>query len=146
VLIFAAVGHNYKSELIMLPSKREVDGELRVFRLDAQSYVRRCLQKIAPSLKNKIFQQDGARSHVAKSTLAYLKKKQIEVLPNWPGYSPDLSPIEYVWKDLQSGIGQHCPLTLEELMSTAKKVWKELDQGVINAHVAHFSSMIREMK
>ena len=147
VLIFAAVGMNYKSPLIVLPSKkRSEEGEVRVFRLDSASYVRRCLQVLAPGLKQKIFQQDGARSHIAGSTLGYLKRKKIEVLPNWPAYSPDLSPIEYVWNDLQTDVGRDCPLTEAELVESAQRRWREMDQAKINRHVAHFWKTVRDMR
>lgn len=42
---------------------------------------------------NSIFQQDGAKPHTARTTMQWLKARNIEILP-WPSLSPDLSPIE----------------------------------------------------
>ena len=53
-----------------------------------------------------IFQQDGARSHTSKYTIADLDTKLPTnadfLLPeDWPPHSPDLNPIDYViWSSL----------------------------------------------
>ena len=44
-------------------------------------------------------QQDNARPHVSKMTTAFLESR-IKTL-KWPAHSPDLSPIENVWKLLK---------------------------------------------
>lgn len=145
IMVWGCVGYNYKSELIIFPSKKDDnDGNLRTFRLDAASYVRRCLSSVAKDLVSgkKIFQQDGARSHAAKSTKAYLSRKRIEWLQDWPPYCPDLNMIEYVWKDLAEAVGAMCPLNAEELVRCAKKAWEEMPQEKINRHCAHFAHML----
>lgn len=47
--------------------------------------------------------QDGAPFHGSKRTKNYLDEKDIDVL-EWPGYSPDLNPIENVWAWLKNEI------------------------------------------
>ena len=47
-----------------------------------------------------VFQQDGAPSHRAKSTTAWLNRNHLEVFPH-PANSPDLSPIEPLWHQLK---------------------------------------------
>lgn len=147
IMVFACVGRNYKSPLIIFPSKKRTeDGELLPFRLDAKSYVRRCLTPIAADLatKKKVFQQDGARSHASKVTTAYLKRKCLEWLEDWPPYSADWNAIERVWHELISRVGMMCPLTQEELIEAAKKAWDEIPQAVINQHCKHFTKQMEE--
>jgi hypothetical protein len=40
---------------------------------------------------HRVLMQDGAKPHTAKATLAYLKEKNVELLP-WAPYSPDWNP------------------------------------------------------
>jgi transposase len=144
IMVWGCVGYNFKGPLIVFPSKMQKDGELRQFRLDADSYVRRCLSAVVPRLvrEKRIFQQDGARSHAAKRTTDYLKSKKVEVLADWPPYSPDLNAIERIWKELNARVGARCPMSAQELTTVALEEWEALPQSVINAHCAHLPTQL----
>ena len=44
----------------------------------------------------------------------WLKQKKVETL-NWPPFSPDMSPIEHLWDELERGMKKHHPKNKEEL-------------------------------
>ena len=45
------------------------------------------------------FQQDNAHSHVAWGNMGCLRRNNIDLL-HWRALSPDLSPIEHLWDQL----------------------------------------------
>jgi transposase/predicted transcriptional regulator len=143
LLVFAAVGIGYKSALIILPSKTtDEDGEKKTFRLNAETYCKLCIRPIAASLKGRKLMQDGARSHVARQTIGYLKQRKIDVVEKWPAYSPDWNPIERIWNELKRVVGQRCPLNEEELKQVAREEWERLPQDLIDRHCYHFETQL----
>ena len=57
---------------------------------------RRVKQELEKIGENSVFQQDSARCHKAKIVTRFFEENQIELL-EWPGNSPDLTPIENLW-------------------------------------------------
>ena len=113
------------------------DGSLMVTRVngtvDSCKYIALLEHTILPYIVNKfgnksIMQQDNAPPHVSKLTATFFKNK-IKTL-KWPPHSPDLSPIENVWKMLKGvTYTSNSFKNLEEL-------WENVQKGVeyLNAH------------
>ena len=71
-------------------------------KMNQHKYINSLYKLLLPDIPNlfpnggHIFQHDRALCHTAKLVTAFLKNKNISILP-WPGNSPDMNPIENLW-------------------------------------------------
>lgn len=70
----------------------------------------------------KVFMQDGAPCHTAKSIKKFLEEKIITLLP-WPGNSPDMNPIENVWECFKRELAKERITTKLELIERIVYHW-----------------------
>lgn len=81
--------------------------------------------------KNFIFQQDNDPKHSSKLCKNYLESKQknktLEIM-SWPPQSPDLSPIELAWDELDRKVRESFPLpkNKRELFQSLTNAWEGL--------------------
>ena len=91
VMVWGGISHGLKSPLI------EITGNLTGVR-----YRDEILRPVAvPFVQHHhlIFQQDNARPHAARVCQDFLANHNINPL-DWPPYSPDLSPMEHLWGEM----------------------------------------------
>lgn len=83
------------------------------------------------------FQHDNARPHVARVVTDILVQRNVDVLP-WPAVSPDLSPIEHVWDEMERRLRRqpNQPLTLDQLAQALVNIWNTIPQAVFGNLVA----------
>ena len=72
-----------------------------------------------------VFQQDNAPIHTSRMTTEWFSTNNITTI-DWPANSPDLNPIENIWKILKDNIQNQkdFPRTVSELKVALKKEWK----------------------
>ncbi len=74
------------------------------------------------------FQQENDPKHTAKITKEWLHNNSVTVL-EWPSQSPDLNPIEHLWRDLKMAVHQRLPSNLTELERICKEEWQRIPKS-----------------
>jgi hypothetical protein len=82
-----------------------------------------------------IFQQDNDPKHNSKLCKTYLSSQR---LPNnfsvmdWPPQSPDISPIELLWDEVDRQVQSTRPSNVSQLESTVFSVWANISEDIID--------------
>ena len=69
--------------------------------------------------------QDNALCLTAKSVKTFFSEEDIIVM-EWPTHSPDINPIENVWKLLNERPKEKNPRNIEELWTNLKGEWEKI--------------------
>ena len=138
IMVFAAIGHDFKSKLII------VDGtvdEIEYRRIFNESGI---CEKLNPiyNAGGFIFMQDGAPAHTCKTTKLFLKKRTT-FIKRWPPNSCDLNPIEHLWLAIKRILKKYKILTKEELIQKINEIWELFPQNSINKLVDSFNGRLR---
>ncbi len=112
---------------------RKITGSVNglLFTINAEKYIEILEHNMLPSRRHLfqgrpcIFQQDNAKPHSAHITKSWLRRKRVRVL-DWPACSPDLSPIENVWRILKRKMRQRRPRTVAHLKTCLQEEWDKI--------------------
>lgn len=91
-----------------------------------------------------VFMHDKAPCHTARICSNFLSTQQFSVL-DWPGNSPDLNPIENLWKIIKSRLEPESVTTREEMIALVIKYWNR-DAGVKETMKNLIESMPRRLQ
>ena len=118
-------------------------------KVDSNYYCTRVLrQGLLPDITAKCgrhkwtLQQDGAPSHTARNTIAYLRGENVAFIePDmWPPNSPDSNPVDYaIWGALQERVYKGRKFdTVDQLKQAIVLEWRALQQRFIDRSISEW--------
>jgi hypothetical protein len=144
IMVWAGISWRGKAVLHIFEPNERVNGE---------RYQRLLLEVILPSCRELypeggyVFQQDSARPHSARETLALLEREAPGFIPpqEWPANSPDLNPCDYrLWAYLQSKVyAEGSPRTMDELIHKIRDAWDALPVRQIRLWITEWKKRLR---
>ena len=148
IMIWASIWYGGRSELVVL----ERDELSRNGGYSTNSCIPFLEKSLLPIYEPGIrFQQDNAKIHISRQAQSWFERRGIWVL-DWPPYSPDLNPIENLWRLLKkklmelylelflNGVSE---IDMERFRQSFQTAWNNLDQEVINRLVLSWPRRLR---
>lgn len=147
VMMWGCIWKGGRSDLVVM----ERDPNAKRNGYTANSYLKVLRETLLPLYDGtRDFQHDNAPIHGAQAVQTFVLNNQISLM-DWPPRSPDLNPIENVWKLLKGEIHKRYPnlweltrngANIEYFKQCVKTAWRAIDQVKIDNIIASLERRI----
>ena len=152
--VWSMIAYNYKGPLVFYNYLKQVEKKQKnqkvvqkIKKFGGAMNQRRYYSDILPIVEARkkeveaekrdfIFQEDNDGSHGTRSAenIARFRKDKmnLDYIDNWPPNSPDMNPIETVWRILKSRVKLHKSLDFKQLRRAIQEEWDHITIEEIN--------------
>jgi hypothetical protein len=119
------------------------------------SYIEALEETLLPHyVPGRFFQQDNAKIHVSGRSKDFLESHGIWVI-DWPSHSPDMNPIEHVWKAMKEILYKEFPhlvfltgseVNVEVFVRALKAAWWMVSRRLIDRLIDSVVDRVAELK
>ena len=102
--------------------------------------------KLLPDMSEAVFQQDGAPAHSGAKTQEWCRANfsGFWAKGEWPGNSPDLSPIENLWAIVQDKVDKMAPASSEmTLIRNVRSAWRSISAETLDSLICGMPERMR---
>ena len=120
LMVWGSFGFGGLGSLVVLP---------KGLTMNSARYIKLLKDHLADSFASsgtEVFQQDGAPCHTSRASITWLANSGVDFIPDWPGQSPDISPIETLWAIMKARLRREDTSTIAKLEVAIRKVWAEI--------------------